>query len=307
MKSLELRCSSPFHFVLIALLFASTTSSAQSSATLDLMPLPAHLVTGAGQLPVNGSFSVELKGYTEARLVAAKERFLAKLGRETGIPFGKDAQADGATLTIQTMGASEAVQRLGEDESYKLEVTADHARLTAPNPLGVLHGLQTFLQLVRITPDWVRVPSVTIDDQPRFPWRGLMIDAGRHFMPIDVIERNLDGMEAVKMNVFHWHLSEDQGFRVESKLFPLLQEKGSNGLYYTQAAGSRGCRSMHMTADPRGSGVRRAMPYDGLVCGVSGSGQRQGAIQGRNALGSHGPGDGPDAREHVPVSRSLLR
>src|SRR5208282_2040970 len=73
-----------------------------------------------------------------------------------------------------------------------------------------------------------------IDDQPRFPWRGLMIDAGRHFMPIPVIERNLDGMEAVKLNVFHWHLSENQGFRAESKLFPLLQKDGSNGLYYTK-------------------------------------------------------------------------
>jgi hexosaminidase len=75
---------------------------------------------------------------------------------------------------------------------------------------------------------------VTIDDQPRFPWRGLMIDAGRHFMPLAVIERNLDGMEAVKLNVMHWHLSDDQGFRVESKQFPLLQEKGSGGRYYTQ-------------------------------------------------------------------------
>jgi hexosaminidase len=100
--------------------------------------------------------------------------------------------------------------------------------------LGILHGLQTFLQLVRVTPQGFSVPVVTIDDEPRFPWRGLMIDVGRHFMPVSVIERNLDGMEAVKLNVFHWHLSEDQGFRVESKEFPLLQEKGSGRLYYTQ-------------------------------------------------------------------------
>jgi len=78
------------------------------------------------------------------------------------------------------------------------------------------------------------VPAVTIDDKPRFPWRGLMIDVGRHFIPIPVIERNLDAMEAVKLNVFHWHLSDDQGFRVESKVFPLLQKKSSDGLYYTQ-------------------------------------------------------------------------
>jgi hexosaminidase len=98
----------------------------------------------------------------------------------------------------------------------------------------VLRGLQTFLQLVKITPQGFGVPVAAIDDQPRFPWRGLMLDAGRHFMPVPVIERNLDGMEAVKMNVFHWHLSDNQGFRVESRQFPLLHEKGSGGLYYTQ-------------------------------------------------------------------------
>ena len=97
-----------------------------------------------------------------------------------------------------------------------------------------MRGLQTFLQLVEMTPQGFAVPSVVIEDKPRFPWRGLMIDAGRHFMPVEVIKRNLDGMAAVKMNVFHWHLSENQGFRVESKRFPKLQEMGSDGLYYTQ-------------------------------------------------------------------------
>ncbi|HEV2273249.1 MAG TPA: family 20 glycosylhydrolase, partial [Acidobacteriaceae bacterium] len=126
------------------------------------------------------------------------------------------------------------IQQLGEDESYELQVTPTAVHLRAANPLGVLHGLQTFLQLVRVSPSGFSLPAVTIRDQPRFPWRGLMIDSGRHFMPVEVIERNLDGMEAVKLNVFHWHLSDDQGFRVESKRFPLLQEKGSDGLYYTQ-------------------------------------------------------------------------
>jgi len=77
--------------------------------------------------------------------------------------------------------------------------------------------MQTFLQLVSITPDGFGAPVVSIQDQPRFSWRGLMIDSGRHFVPIAVLERNLDGMEAVKLNVFHWHLSENQGFRVESQ------------------------------------------------------------------------------------------
>jgi hexosaminidase len=94
--------------------------------------------------------------------------------------------------------------------------------------------LQTFLQLVDVSSDGFSAPAVTIQDKPRFPWRGLMLDSARHFIPLDVIRRNLDGMEAVKMNVFHWHLSENQGFRAESKKFPKLHESGSNSLYYTQ-------------------------------------------------------------------------
>jgi len=123
---------------------------------------------------------------------------------------------------------------LGEDESYTLDVTPEGAKLHAPTTLGTLRGLQTFLQLVAVTPDGFAVPAVRIEDQPRFPWRGLMIDASRHFMPVPVLKRNLDGMEAVKMNVFHWHLSDNQGFRVESRKFPKLQGDGSDGLYYTQ-------------------------------------------------------------------------
>ena len=222
-------------FCLIGLTLCLSTAHAESASDLALMPLPAHVQTGDGQLLIDGSFAVGLKGYTEPRLIAAKERFLATLGRETGVPFAKESSTTDPKFTIETGAASKPVQELGEDESYRLEVTPSSARLTAPNPLGVLHGLQTFLQLVRVTPSGFAVPAVTIDDSPRFPWRGLMIDVGRHFMPIETIERNLDGMEAVKLNVFHWHLSEDQGFRIESKVFPLLQEKGSNGLYYTQA------------------------------------------------------------------------
>lgn len=113
-------------------------------------------------------------------------------------------------------------------------MTGSGAELSAATTLGVMRGLQTFLQLVQMTSNGFAVPAVVIEDKPRFPWRGLMIDSSRHFMPVDVIKRNLDGMAAVKLNVFHWHLSDNQGFRVESNKFPKLQEMGSDGLYYTQ-------------------------------------------------------------------------
>jgi hexosaminidase len=225
-----------FVFLLSGLITHIPMICAQATAgSLDLMPMPENLVVGKGQLPIDETFGVSLEGYSEPRLVAAKRRFLDTLFRETGIPFNENVRTDHARLTVKTAGASDPVQQLGEDESYHLKITAAQAELSAANPLGVLRGLQTFLQLVKITPQGFSVPEVTIDDRPRFEWRGLMIDAGRHFIPIPVIERNMNGMEAVKLNVFHWHLSEDQGFRVESERFPLLQEKGSGGLYYTQS------------------------------------------------------------------------
>jgi hexosaminidase len=126
------------------------------------------------------------------------------------------------------------VQTVGEDESYTLTVTPRQAVLEAPTPLGILWGLETLLQLARAEGGTVHVPAVVIKDRPRFPWRGLLIDVARHWQPIEVIKRTLDGMSSVKMNVLHWHLTEDQGFRVESKRYPKLHEHGSDGRYFTQ-------------------------------------------------------------------------
>ena len=126
------------------------------------------------------------------------------------------------------------MQQLGEDESYHLEISTTSVRLQAPNPIGVIRGLQTFLQLVRITAKGFSVPAVTIDDKPRFPWRGLLIDSGHRFVQIPTVKRNLDGMEAVKLNVFHWRFADNQGFHVESRKYPRLQGEGAGGFYYSQ-------------------------------------------------------------------------
>jgi hexosaminidase len=225
---------------------ALTSGSALAQQpTLNVMPLPANVQSGSGQLTIDAKFSLSLTGYTEGRLDRAAQRFERQLARETGLVFAQAAQtgakggaakteAPATTLLIHTTHAGQAIQELGEDESYALEITSTGAKLNAETPLGTLHGLQTFLQLVAVTPQGFAAPVLTIQDKPRFPWRGLMIDSARHFIPMDVLKRNIDGMEAVKMNVFHWHLSENQGFRVESKKFPKLHEMGSDGLYYSQ-------------------------------------------------------------------------
>jgi hexosaminidase len=137
-------------------------------------------------------------------------------------------------LRIEWAGVGSDYPALGEDESYTLDVTSEGALLKAPTRAGALHGLETFGQLVTLGKDGFEVPAIHIEDQPRFPWRGLMMDSARHWMPLEVVKRNLDAMAAVKLNVFHWHLSEDQGFRVESKRFPKLHQEGADGLFYTQ-------------------------------------------------------------------------
>ena len=200
----------------------------------SLMPLPASMAAHDGLLRMDGSFGVRMEGYREARLDRAAGRLLHQLTAQTGIPFFPDAPGQHALLTLHTTGASKPVQELGEDESYQLEITTTGATLTAPNPLGILRGLATFVQLVHATPTGFAADAVSINDKPRFPWRGLMLDSSRHFMPMPKVLETLDGMEAVKLNVLHWHLSDDQGFRVESLRYPKLQGMGSDGRFYTQ-------------------------------------------------------------------------
>jgi hexosaminidase len=219
--------------VILLLLAFSALAQPQTQTQLNLMPMPASVQQGTGQLAINQSFSVAVTGARDASLDEEAQRFVSQLSRQTGIPFRPKPGAT-ATLQIHADHGREAVQKLGEDESYELTVADSGAKLTAPSTLGILRGLQTFLQLVQITPSGFAAPAVTIKDLPRFAWRGMLVDVSRHFIPVDVLKRNIDGMAAVKMNVLHWHLSDDQGFRAESKKFPKLTQAGSDGMFYTQ-------------------------------------------------------------------------
>ncbi len=164
-------------------------------------------------------------------------RLLHHLQDRTGFSFDQHAVTKGdqdphADLVIRVNRPG--VVRPGENESYSLRVRSDGAVLTATDDIGALRGLQTFRQLIQADSTGFSVPDVEIRDHPRFKWRGLMIDVARHFEPVNVIERNLRGMAAVKMNVLHLHLSDNQGFRVQSHVFPKLTELGSRGKYFSQ-------------------------------------------------------------------------
>jgi len=214
--------------------FAPLVIAQQSRMTYqhNLMPVPSSVQFLDGRLNVTSTFQVATTGVSDARLQSAVGRFLRRLQGRTGLTLGTSAAT--ASLEIQCATAGQVIPSLDEDESYQLEVTDQKVHVTAPTVVGALRGLETLLQLLSADRSGYFFPVVRIQDQPRFHWRGLLIDVGRHYQPPEVLKRNLDAMAAVKLNVFHWHLTEDQGFRVESKKFPRLHQLGSDGLYYTQ-------------------------------------------------------------------------
>jgi hexosaminidase len=224
----------------ILFMLAAAASPALSAAGPALMPMPVKVQATPGKFAIDANLVVETIGGANARLAPAVRWFLSRVSRQTGVlyapvggPLGPAPAADARRLTIDCAGGPE-YPALGEDESYTLDVSDAGARIKAATAEGAIHGLATFAQLIQPGPDGFQVAGVHIEDRPRFPWRGLMLDVCRHWMPAEVVKRNLEAMAAVKLNVLHWHLSEDQGFRVESKRYPRLHELGSNGDYYTQ-------------------------------------------------------------------------
>lgn len=199
----------------------------------NLMPVPAHLSFDTGRLLLDSTFTFAVKGESDARLQAAIVRAKVRLQERTGYDL-QFSEAAAAKLIIQRQGPGKLIPALDEDESYTLNISDSQALLSANTTVGVIRGLETLLQLLASDKSGYYFPAVRITDQPRFVWRGLMLDVGRHFLPLEVVKRNLDAMAAVKFNVLHWHLTEDQGFRVESKKYPKLHEMGSDGQYYTQ-------------------------------------------------------------------------
>ena len=206
------------------------------AARHNLMPVPASVRFGAGRLAVDKTFTVAAAGHVDERLRAGVERAMRRLEGRTVLELARGLSADaaGAKLLVEARAPGRAVPSVEEDESYTLEVNERQATLRAATVVGVLRGLETFLQLLEGDREGFYFPAVTVEDRPRFRWRGLMMDIARHFQPMEVVKRNLDAMAAVKLNVLHWHLTEDQGFRIESKKFPRLHRMGSDGNFYTQ-------------------------------------------------------------------------
>lgn len=199
-----------------------------------MMPQPSQMSIDSGGLKLDSTFAVEVSGASDACLNDAIGRAVRRIEMAAGLRHAGRGVAGTTRLVVKVSRPSAPVQSLDDDESYSLSVTSSAAEIDAATDLGAMHGLETLIQLVQPGGAGYVIPAITIHDSPRFRWRGLMIDCGRHFEPVAVIKRNIDGMAAVKLNVFHWHLTEDQGFRMQSLVYPALTAKGSDGLFYTQ-------------------------------------------------------------------------
>ncbi|HEX4427407.1 MAG TPA: family 20 glycosylhydrolase [Terriglobales bacterium] len=196
------------------------------------MPWPAQLEQRPGFLNLNQPPQFEVSGADE-RVTYAVRHFSEQLSARTGVPLRSGNGGPPFVIHCKSSGAK--IQTLGEDESYQLNVDEKKIELTADNPLGILRGVETLLQLVQPGVQGWTIPDVQINDHPRFAWRGLMIDTSRHFMPVEILKRNIDGMAAVKLNILHLHLSDDEGFRVESRRCRKFQALASDGAFYTQS------------------------------------------------------------------------
>ena len=207
------------------------------SAKLNLIPVPAKVNLLPGKFEITDSLKVGIVKGNSTRVNKYANRFLSRLSGRTGLflvyPFVQKVKSGDSADVLISFEKSVSLNNF-PDESYNLKIKKDKIFLSAGTDIGILRGLETLLQLLDRDSTRYFFQNVEIEDSPRFKWRGLMIDVCRHFMPPDVIYRNLDAMAAVKMNVLHLHLSDDQGFRIECKTFPKLHTLASDGLYFTQ-------------------------------------------------------------------------
>ncbi len=222
-------------FLGFALVFAFEGSlTAGEAKPPALIPLPQKLEWKDGFFEIGPAQAASdvMKIVTDSTadetgryLQAALEK---SIGVKAAITRDTDTSAEGRKIRL-TM--KDALPSLG-DEGYTLSVTPKEVVIRAPTPAGLFYGVQTLLELLpsqaaSTDKAAIRVPCVQIEDQPRFKWRGMMLDVSRHFFTKQEVEQMLDAMARYKLNSFHWHLVDDQAWRIEIKRYPKLTEMGA--------------------------------------------------------------------------------
>ncbi|HVU28439.1 MAG TPA: beta-N-acetylhexosaminidase [Verrucomicrobiae bacterium] len=219
-------------YITAAILCCFTTAvTAGETNRPALIPVPETIECQKGQF----KFLTETKIIVDQASTQTGQYLAEQIRKPTGYPFmvnllgTADAAKGNILLTTQDSNTN-----LGS-EGYELDISANSVVIRAPTQTGLFYGVQTLLQLLPpeifstnlVTDmDW-QIPCVHIEDQPRFKWRGLMLDVSRHFFTVAEVERLLDAMAALKMNIFHWHLTDDQGWRIQIKNYPKLTQIGA--------------------------------------------------------------------------------
>ncbi|HUI69719.1 MAG TPA: family 20 glycosylhydrolase, partial [Spirochaetia bacterium] len=200
----------------------------------SIIPKPAHIEVRTGAFVIDEHTSVVMDE-SSAPLEPVAQFLGATLRACTGYPVPVVRSTEPAKAADAIVLALAAPSGGTEGESYRMVVAESGVHITSGGPPGAFYAVQTLLQLLPPeceygTPvygiSW-RVPCVAIQDKPRFPWRGMHLDVGRHFFPKQFVERYIDLIARYKMNTFHWHLTEDQGWRIEIKKYPKLTEVGA--------------------------------------------------------------------------------
>ena len=215
------------HFLPLLLLLGS--NEMLTAQEIALTPQPAHLTVKDGRFEFGNQLKAKVAPYQGDSIRMVFESFKKELQEATGIKVSSTQKEAKARIILDLNPQLPA-------EAYKLNVSKKQVRIEASRPAGFYYALQTLKQLMPrnvmagvATSDHSQwsLPSVEIEDAPRFEWRGFMLDEGRHFFGKDEIQRVIDMMAIYKMNRFHWHLTEDQGWRIEIKKYPKLTETGA--------------------------------------------------------------------------------
>jgi hypothetical protein len=204
-------------------------------ALLPLMPYPQSIEQQAGQLLLNSNWKVNIEGKVSADVKNTLDIFVARASAQTGKKNRwEKVRYKKANLFVSVIDPTPISNYVKDwDEAYQLTINGDRIELHAQQLLGMQRGLETLLQLIGTAPE-IRLPMLTIKDKPRFKWRGLLLDTSRHFFSVTTIKRQIDAMALAKYNIFHWHLTDDQGWRFESKKYPNLHKMASDGEFYTR-------------------------------------------------------------------------
>jgi hexosaminidase len=211
------------------------TSRTRAAETIyPVIPRPAQLTPGTGQFTLGHDTLIVIQGNSR-ELHELVRYVIDRLGPATGFRLRLQDQSYDSPPKNAIVLTLDGPATLG-DEGYTLVATSDGVRIAAHRIAGLFHGVQTLRQLlppliesptrVKENDTWT-IPAVTITDVPRFRWRGMLLDVGRHFRTVDEVKRYIDLLAYHKMNVLHWHLTEDQGWRIEIKKYPKLTEVGA--------------------------------------------------------------------------------